>query len=293
MVLPFSVNNDLISVLIQEYKTLQRYTEIMEPFARHTDDLGGEKYCSVHNLIPSLQDLLGLLTDVEESDDVAGVKNFAAELKGHINSYFKFCLDHDHYTFNPMYVSATYLDPSCVEVEMLTGQDETAAQEFLKEACKKLDANEAPSLCKQSSTSSNSSDLASLEPEEVPAAISLPSNSKWSRFKSLKVKVKGKEGPAPDNSFEARFKKDLKLMEEMFERESSEKEPILFWSRNKDKFQTFLPKVAIDILAVPATSTPSERLFSQSGLLSKDKFGRITPKNLELRVLGKINLGRI
>jgi hypothetical protein len=42
--------------------------------------------------------------------------------------------------------------------------------------------------------------------------------------------------------------------------------------------------------ALIASSTPSERLFSQAGLLSSHRFSRIMPKNLELRVLAKINL---
>lgn len=277
---------------VEDYRILQRYTEIMEPFARHTDELGGEKYCTINNLMPSLRDLLGHLTEVEQSDDTPGVKNFAGDLKAHIMSYFGFCLDKGHQFYNPIYVATTYLDPSRVEVDVLTGEEEVSAQEFLKEACLKLDVTEGHVVCKQSSTASNSSEADFKETEEPPVALHR-TDSKWSRFKSLKAKVKGKEGLPPDNSFEARFKKDLLLMDEVFERESTERDPLKFWSGNKDMFQTALPLIAIDVLTVTATSTPSERLFSQSGLLSKDKFGRITPKNLELRVLGKINLRRI
>jgi hypothetical protein len=44
------------------------------------------------------------------------------------------------------------------------------------------------------------------------------------------------------------------------------------------------------MLCIPATSTPSERLFSQSGMLSGHRFSRTTPKNLEFRVLAKLNM---
>jgi hypothetical protein len=48
--------------------------------------------------------------------------------------------------------------------------------------------------------------------------------------------------------------------------------------------------VACDLLCVSASSTPSERLFSQSGLLSGHLFSQTTPKNLEYRVLAKLNM---
>ena len=55
------------------------------------------------------------------------------------------------------------------------------------------------------------------------------------------------------------------------------------------EFWTELPRIAQDILAVPATSVPSERLFSISGILSEDKRCNISPENLERRVLLKAN----
>ena len=55
------------------------------------------------------------------------------------------------------------------------------------------------------------------------------------------------------------------------------------------EFLTALPALAQDIMAIPATSVPSERLFSISGILSENRRSRISPENLENRVLIKAN----
>ena len=56
------------------------------------------------------------------------------------------------------------------------------------------------------------------------------------------------------------------------------------------KYETLLAQIAEDILCIPATSTPSERLFSISGLLASGVMSNISPINLEKRVLIKVNV---
>ena len=56
-----------------------------------------------------------------------------------------------------------------------------------------------------------------------------------------------------------------------------------------EDFWSELPLIAQDLFAIPATSVPSERLFSISGILSSDKRCNISPENLERRVLLKAN----
>ena len=55
--------------------------------------------------------------------------------------------------------------------------------------------------------------------------------------------------------------------------------------KNPD-YETSLPRIAQNILVMPASSVPSERMFSLSGILS---MGLISPTNLEKRVLVKAN----
>lgn len=65
---------------------------------------------------------------------------------------------------------------------------------------------------------------------------------------------------------------------------------ILFILQEKSKeYFTVLPTVAQDLMAIPATSVPSERTFNISGLLSDNKMSGIFPDNLEKRVIIKCN----
>ena len=54
-------------------------------------------------------------------------------------------------------------------------------------------------------------------------------------------------------------------------------------------YKTSLPSVAQDLMMVPSTSVPSERMFSISGILSANRSCRISPSFLERRVLLKTN----
>ena len=67
-------------------------------------------------------------------------------------------------------------------------------------------------------------------------------------------------------------------------------DPLDYWAENEAKYETILPLCAQDILCIPATSTPSERLFSASGLLASGVMSNISPVNLEKRVLIKVNV---
>ena len=67
-------------------------------------------------------------------------------------------------------------------------------------------------------------------------------------------------------------------------------DPLDYWVDNELKYETMLPMIAQDILCIPATSTPSERLFSASGLLTSGRMSNIGPENLEKRVLIKVNV---
>ena len=64
--------------------------------------------------------------------------------------------------------------------------------------------------------------------------------------------------------------------------------PLMWWKTNKTRFPV-LSKLARKYLAVPATSTPSERLFSEAGNVMTIKRTQLAPNMLENLVFCKKN----
>ena len=70
------------------------------------------------------------------------------------------------------------------------------------------------------------------------------------------------------------------------------RDPLDYWVAEETRYYSPVARVAQDLLTIPATSTPSDRLFSASGLLTEGKMGSISPENLEKRVLAKVNISK-
>ncbi len=63
---------------------------------------------------------------------------------------------------------------------------------------------------------------------------------------------------------------------------------VQFWLQNENRFSR-IALLALQMLAIPATSAPVERMFSQAGLSAIGQRTRIAPVLLEAEVLMKYN----
>ncbi len=57
-----------------------------------------------------------------------------------------------------------------------------------------------------------------------------------------------------------------------------------FWVQNRKKYPS-LVRVALDLLVIPVSSTPIERIFSTAGMTTTGRRNRLRPKNLEREIL--------
>ena len=71
--------------------------------------------------------------------------------------------------------------------------------------------------------------------------------------------------------------------------EGEENDPLLWWRKNQDVFPV-LAKLARIYLAIPATSAPTERIFSRASLVINHLRSRLTPANAGMAIFLKSNL---
>lgn len=69
---------------------------------------------------------------------------------------------------------------------------------------------------------------------------------------------------------------------------SEEIDAVQFWI-DAEKTYPLLSSIAVDILTIPAASTPIERVFSVAGESTSGKRNRLADKNLEREVLLRKN----
>ena len=65
-------------------------------------------------------------------------------------------------------------------------------------------------------------------------------------------------------------------------------DPVEFWIENEKTYPSLAP-VACDLLIIPASSAPIERVFSTAGQITSGKRNRLNDRNLEREVLLKKN----
>ena len=278
-----------LNINAADVKVLKQYVELMEPFAKHTDVLGGENYSTLHMVYPALQDLFSHLEEMTKKFENlgkagTGASKYCKNLEKEMKKYFAFVLDPKADSFDPVYYLATYFDPMYSAI--LTMEQKEIAINHLKELMKEqleemgedwhetfeafADKNESVSKSPVFRGFKHVSRMIASTSQTV-TSMSTPFARDLEKYRSdcERIRFQGgqkAEGDAVDGS-------NPQQPEEV-----PMEDPLDYWVESESKYETLLPLIAEDILCIPATSTPSERLFSISGILSSGKMSNISPK---------------
>ena len=263
-----------ITITKNDSKILKAYTNIMEPFAEQTDDLGSEKVTTINKVVPTLMELNEHLDEMKNANTgVPGVKQYVTNLKNEMSDYFKYARNPEDKNFDPIYYTACFLDP--VRNVVLNKEQTKIAIDHLKERMNIVEGEVV---------------------EDIPLAAPVKGKSKFLARRLIKNNNSSNAKKSPFTRDVERFRADCETIQaklcsdgtdEGFDK--SVEDPLDYWVREEKKFETKIAEEAEDILCIPACSTSSERLFSVAGIMSEGRRINTKPDNLEKAVLVKTN----
>ena len=181
---------------------------------------------------------------------------------------FEYVRDPSAVKFDPLFVTATFLNPPYREILIAT-QTKTAKQ-YLLELCKppEPDANLQDNDCTyvpEAESNLQGSTPPSKRPKLLSRVAKLIEEKKKQSNNSVSISAEEEEVD--------RYSMDCFNIE-------LEDDPFDFWNITKD-----YPPIACDILCVPSSTAPIERVFSTSGESTSGKCNRLTDYNLEREAL--------
>ena len=189
---------------------------------------------------------------------------------------FKFVMDAESDMFDSVYIISTYFNPAYKNV--LSKQQEELAQVFIKQLISHQDQCEVPAET-QIEGNPTTNPIPSRSDSGEPQAKRFKYLSRLHVSKLLEEEESRENSATPD-------KHDLELNDYSLASTTIEEhkmDSLDYWV-GKLKHYPVLAPIACDILAVPASTAPVERIFSTGGDATGGKRNRLTQKNLEREI---------
>ena len=227
----------------EQWDLLQELSKVLEPIEIATVFLSYESNVSISCIYPIV---FGLLDNLQVSeDDSPSCSLFKNEVSSSIRS--RWCLD----SIDPLAVStlATCLDPRFRNLKFLSDTLKTSVKEELKERVQQMQHD--PEI---------DQDSQALQDQPPPSK------------KTALDQLLGVE----EEELESCMEVDTYLSGKPISRSTN---PLEWWKENKTRFPC-LAQLARTVLCIPATSTPSERLFSKAGLTISKLRSNLKPDNV-------------
>lgn len=244
----------------ETFQAIEEILQVLEPFEVATATISAEKYVTSSLIIPITRGILTKLIDFEEKlvtiEAVEVLKSLTSSVKTRLKPY----------TTRTATILATILDPRFKKFGFLLQTD-------ADNAIQKLQTEYASWIAGQA-TAPSQADL----PPRPPIAQASASRSKIDDLLYLPEQSPVVTTPVSDAIIHIR----QYIEKPRLERHSC---PLAYWEKSCNQ----LKDLAFKYLSIPATSVPSERIFSKAGDIMTKKRSRIKDKNLNMLMFIKQN----
>ena len=242
-----------------EFHLLEEVLKVLKPFKDITVQVSGENYVTISSILPLLDFVSQNTLKVTETDSLA-IQKMKQEMTKNLESRYK------DPVIQALLKLSSFVDPRFKSLPFL---DEEEAEYVHDDALLEMMKYISPDPEVEEETTSN-------EPEEIEPP---PKKAKTAIGKLLGG-VYGKSIGKKRMSIREKAEKELRRYLE---------EPVLdiddnvleWWKKN----HTLFPSISVtarQLMCIPATSTPSERLFSKAGNIITKKRASLDPENASL-----------
>lgn len=245
-----------------EFQAMESFVQVMEPIAKITAVAGAEKWITLSAVRPLLHKLLRIHLSEDQSDSRL-VKMLKKSVLDKLQDYYT-----DPAT-SMLLDKACFLDPRFRTLPFL-GHDE-------KEAIMKVVQGDAVKLA--NSQGENPVDLEGPTPKK-------PKNAQEGIMALLSDVMGQAESAGSPIEPEERARREVQKYASL---DAEDGDPLDWWKNNQSKFP-LLSELARKYLCIPATSVPSERVFSTAGHIVNAKRASLLPDHVSMLVFLAANL---
>lgn len=232
-----------------------------------TVELLGENYVTISSIIPLIRGLQRILKNIQ--------------IETTIGEAFKNALIHvvsrrlGNIENNKIIAKATFLDPRFKKTAFGLLENANNEQKWI--------SNElTPMLCANNDIDNTEINRIQSTTTVSTFNINDTSNSIWDHFDNKVSLIQYLSSPSTTSTIIIRQYLEMPLLDRKIN-------PLHFWKQHKNTFPE-LDKMQLKYLCIPATSVPSERVFSKTGQITNDHLSRLSPKNLDYIIFLNSNL---
>ena len=253
-----------------EWKAIDSICRLLQPFAQYTTLGSGEEYTTVSGVLPIIMELN---LHLEEQKCISELSGLASQLQSDLKRRFKKYTDPGDLDHESLFLVATMLDPR-YKVLLNRTQAESAKANILK----LLNQNEDESSSSSAASSPIHQDLVEKDCEPPKKRFCHLTKILEARLKEGSNKIK--KSPLGELELAQYLQVTTSISVDM--------DPLEYWT-SESKTYPLLSSLSFDILSIPASSAPIERVFSTAGESTSGKRNRLADRNLEREILLRKN----
>ena len=272
-----------VDLMLQDgdVKIMEKLVEILKPFFQITETICGENYTTVSSIKPLLHHLLNTALD-SRSDDLGTIKQLKEAVKQNLQQRYQ-----DSETAKLLDI-ACFLDPRFKELPFLSVVEQTTQHNLVREeaavmytdilSAQKESQSSSDELLVISSSSASSSDPPPKKKSKQSSAEAVRSILADIFQPSTSVSEKQPQDEAESEIINYLREKPISV------NSASKKDnhnPLEWWKLNSSRYKV-LSCLATKYLCIPATSVPSERVFSCTGNFINTKRSCIHANNINM-----------